>query len=415
MIAHTDVMRNPFPPANGRCTLENHGHSYSTSARNASSILRKCYGFSSESSPALILDAVVIGAGVVGLAVARELARRGWEPLVIEKASRFGMETSSRNSEVIHAGIYYPPGSLKAISCRRGRDLLYDYCARANVPHRKLGKLIIARHGGQIAELERIARLAAANGVSDLQFISGGAAAALEPELKCIAALLSPSTGIVDSHALMVALLGEAEAAGARLVLQTSVERLSIEAEGWGVHVVGEAGPAVVTRRLVNCAGLHAHRLAAATDGLDPKFVPQVWYAKGSYFTYSGKQPFRHLIYPVPEPGGLGTHLTLDLASTARFGPDVQWIADIDYAVDADRRPAFVAAAKQIWAAIDGDKLEPGYAGIRPKLSRDGSIADFVLAGPGQHGCAGLVNLFGIESPGLTASLAIAERVGEML
>ena len=360
-----------------------------------------------------IADIIVVGAGVVGLAIARACARNGRDVLILEGERQFGTWTSSRNSEVIHAGIYYPAGSLKAELCVEGRTQLYDFCREFAVPHRQCGKLIVAVDMGQVPELERIAAGAAANGVRDLRFLSGSEAAALEPNAPCAAALLSPSTGIVDSHALMLALLGDAEAHGAQLVCNTRVERLVREDGQWQVWFAGGEEPA---RAVINSAGLAAQALASATEGLDPCQVPPLFLARGVYFTYAGKAPFERLIYPVPEPGGLGTHLTLDLAGQARFGPDVEWIERVDYTVDPGRRSGFEAAVRKIWPGVDVSRLSPGYAGVRPKVSGPGEpAADFIISGPRDHGLPGLVNLFGIESPGLTASLAMADRVAGMI
>jgi L-2-hydroxyglutarate oxidase LhgO len=362
------------------------------------------------------IDTLVVGAGVVGLSVARQLAVNGNETIIVDGEGDFGTWTSARNSEVIHAGIYYPPGSLKAALCVRGRSLLYRYCSDRGVPHRRTGKIIFAANADQSVRLDEIMAAAKAAGVDDLRRMTSGEAAALEPALDCHEALLSPSTGIVDSHALMTALLGEASAHGAIFAAQSKVTRLSRQREGWGVHINDEAEPTLVARMVVNAGGLAAHRLAAATEGLAADMVPDIRYARGVYFTYAGKVPFRHLIYPVPVPGGLGTHLTLDMAGMARFGPDVEWIDTIDYSVDPARGAQFLAAARLIWPAIDPDKLLPGYAGIRPKIGGPGAlVADFRIDGPERHGLPGLVNLFGIESPGLTSSLAIAELVAARL
>jgi len=362
-----------------------------------------------------LVDTIVVGAGVVGLAIARALARNGREVLILEGERQFGSWTSARNSEVIHAGIHYPAGSLKARLCVEGRHQLYGFCRDFSVPHRQCGKLIVASNTDQVPELERIAAAAAANGVHDLQFLSGREAAALEPHAPCAAALLSPSTGIVDSHAFMLALLGDAEALGARLVCNTRVERLVRAGDHWQVWFAGGEAP-VCARTVINSAGLAAQALAAATEGLDPCHVPRLFLARGVYFTYAGKAPFERLIYPVPEPGGLGTHLTLDLAGQARFGPDVEWIDRVDYTVDPGRRAGFEAAVRKIWPSVDVSRLSPGYAGIRPKVSGPGEpAADFIISGPRDHGLPGLVNLFGIESPGLTASLAIADLVAGMV
>ncbi|GAA4767320.1 NAD(P)/FAD-dependent oxidoreductase [Stakelama sediminis] len=358
------------------------------------------------------VDAIVVGAGVIGLAVARALALAGYAPMVLEREGAFGTATSSRNSEVIHAGIYYPPGSLKAELCVEGRQRLYDFCAARGVPHRRTGKLIFAHDIAQMTGLDTILTRAQAAGVYDLRPLDRDEVLELEPELDCAAALLSPSTGIIDSHAYMLALLGEAEAHGAMLVTGSAVERIGRRDGLWQVHVPGEADAVVAAPLLINAGGLAAQALAHATEGLDSIHVPPTRYARGVYFTYAGKVPFRHLIYPLPEPGGLGTHLTLDLAGQARFGPDVEWIDAVDYTVDPARHAKFAAAAQRIWPALDPEKLYPGYAGVRPKLSGRGEpAADFVISGPADHGCDGLVNLFGIESPGLTASLAIADRV----
>ncbi|KHK89118.1 NAD(P)/FAD-dependent oxidoreductase [Novosphingobium malaysiense] len=358
------------------------------------------------------VEAIVVGAGVVGLAVARALALAGKPALILEGESLFGSWTSSRNSEVIHAGIYYPEGSLKAALCVEGKEMLYAFCEARGVPYKRLGKLVFAHDESQFGELDRIVERASGAGVTDLQFLDRTAVRALEPELDCAGALISPSTGIVDSHALMLALLGEAEAHDAMLAVGSPVSRIT-RADGlWQVWMDGMDEPVVSAPVLVNSAGLAAQALAQATEGLDPAHVPPIYYARGVYFTYSGKVPFSRLIYPVPEAGGLGTHLTLDLAGQARFGPDVEWIDTVDYTVDPGRHAKFAVAAKRIWPQLDPDRLQPGYAGVRPKVSGPGEpAADFIISGPADHGCEGLVNLFGIESPGLTASLAIAERV----
>jgi L-2-hydroxyglutarate oxidase LhgO len=361
------------------------------------------------------IDAVVVGAGVVGLAVARALALSGRETMVLEGEHHFGTWTSARNSEVIHAGIYYPKGSLKAELCVEGRERLYAFCAERGVPHRRCGKLIVAADESQFADLDKVEQAALGNGVDDLIRLTGEEARALEPEVACAAALLSPSTGIVDSHAYMLALLGEAEANGAMLVLDTRVERIERQDGVWAVWFEGAEEP-LLTRAVVNSAGLEAQALAGRIERLDPAHVPSIHLAKGVYFTYSGRAPFKRLIYPVPEPGGLGTHLTLDLGGQAKFGPDVEWVEAVDYEVDPARQPKFEASIRRFWPGLDPDRLSSGYAGVRPKLSGPGQpAADFVISGPEAHGLEGLVNLFGIESPGLTASLAIAERVVQAL
>jgi L-2-hydroxyglutarate oxidase LhgO len=360
------------------------------------------------------LDAVVIGAGVVGLAVARELALAGREVVILEAEDAIGTHTSSRNSEVIHAGIYYPKGSLKARSCVAGKELLYEYCVAHGVPHKRCGKLIVATDERQIQELENIQKRAHANGVTDVVWMTCEQALALEPELSCVAALYSPSTGIIDSHALMLAYLGDAEDRGAMLALKSPLERVVPGNNGFVLHVAG-ADP-INTRVLVNSAGLRAPSVAQRIEGFDKKFVPRELYAKGNYYSLSGKSPFSRLVYPVPEPGGLGVHVTLDLAGQARFGPDVEWVERIDYAVDPKRAERFYAAIRRYWPGLPDDSLLPGYAGIRPKTAGPGEPApDFAVQGPRVHGMPGLVHLFGIESPGLTSSLALAALVlGEL-
>lgn len=362
------------------------------------------------------VDTVIIGAGVIGIAVARALAIAGRSALLLEGEAEFGSWTSSRNSEVIHAGIYYPAGSAKARSCIDGKHRLYQFCAERGVPHRRSGKLIFAAHAGQIEALADIERQALANGVDDLKVMNRQSARKLEPALNCAAALFSPSTGIVDVHSLMLAMLGDAEANGAMYVARSKVTSVRRRNDEWQVYVLGADEPAVTARHIVNAAGLAAQDVAHAIEGLEPAHVPPRFLARGIYFSYSGKVPFSRLVYPLPEPGGLGLHLTLDMGGQARFGPDVEWIDCIDYTVDEGRKPAFVAAARRIWADIDPEKLLPGYAGIRPKISGPGAAAaDFVISGPADHGCPGVVNLFGIESPGLTASFAIADKVAEAL
>ncbi len=358
------------------------------------------------------LDCVVIGAGVVGLAVARALALDGREVVVVDAADAIGTETSSRNSEVIHAGIYYPAGSLKARLCVTGRRQLYDYCRERGVAHRACGKLIVANGDAQVMQLAGIARHAQANGVEQLTLIDGAQARALEPALRCDAALLSPVTGIIDSHGLMLALLGQAQDHGAMLALKSPVDSLAVAPGGFDLRTGGDEPMAVRASVVVNCAGLHAPALAARIDGLDARHVPTGRLCKGNYFTLTGRAPFSRLIYPVPESAGLGVHLTLDLAGQARFGPDVQWVDVIDYSVDPARCADFTDAIRQYWPGLPDDSLAPAYAGIRPKLGGPGeAAADFVIQSASTHGLAGLVNLFGIESPGLTSSLAIADEV----
>lgn len=359
------------------------------------------------------IDTAVIGAGVVGLAVARAMAMRGRSVVILERERRFGTVTSSRNSEVIHAGLYYPPGSLKERLCVEGRKKLYAFCEAHHVPHSKCGKLILAAEEAELPALEAIAARAAGAGIHDMAWLDPAGVAALEPQTRCVRALLSPSTGIIDSHAYMLALLGEAEDHGAMIAYGVDVHSIACAPDGW---TIGTADTTFHASTLVNAAGLGAQGLAALISDLAPQHIPPLHLAKGSYFAYSGRVPFRHLIYPVPVPGSLGTHLALDLAGQARFGPDIEWVDSIDYDVDPARKPDFVAAARKIWPSIDPARLHPAYAGIRPKLSGPGEpAADFVIQGPEAHGLVGLINLFGIESPGLTASLAIADHVAAMV
>ncbi len=358
------------------------------------------------------VEAVVVGAGVVGLAIARALAQAGRETLILEAADHIGSEISSRNSEVIHAGIYYPAGSLKARLCVAGRDMLYDYCRDHGVEHRRLGKLIVASREDQLPALAALRGKAAANGVDDLAWLDAPAVHALEPDLRAVAALMSPSTGIIDSHGLMLSYQGDAETAGAMLALRSPLLGARLGNDGFRLEVGGDAPMALNCRYLVNAAGLEAQAVARALQGFDPALVPARHLAKGNYFVLGPRAPFRHLIYPMPEAAGLGVHLTLDLAGRARFGPDVEWIEDLDYRVDPRRGEGFYAAIRSYWPGLPDGALEPGYAGIRPKLQGPGGPPeDFVIQGPAQHGVQQLVNLFGIESPGLTASLAIAELV----
>lgn len=360
------------------------------------------------------IDCVVVGAGVVGLAVARRMARAGYETIVLEQATHIGSETSSRNSEVIHAGIYYPNDSLKAKLCVAGKHQLYDYCQSHNVPHRNCGKLIVATSEEQAEDLVKIQKNAAGNGVPDLQLLSRDDALSMEPSLDCVAALYSPSTGIIDSHQLMLAFQGELEDAGGMIAFGTRVSKGLCHPDESAVHVEteGEAAMTLTTRMLINCAGLHAQGLAAQLDGFQKEFVPETHYAKGNYYSLNGRAPFSRLIYPVPEPGGLGVHLTIDLGGSARFGPDVEWTSTLNYDVDPARSAGFYDAIRRYWPGLPDDSLSPGYAGIRPKLVGAGEPAnDFVIQGPDVHGQPGLVNLFGIESPGLTASMAIADEV----
>ncbi|HET7879834.1 MAG TPA: NAD(P)/FAD-dependent oxidoreductase [Acetobacteraceae bacterium] len=361
------------------------------------------------------VDCVVVGAGVVGLAVARALALAGREVLLLEAAEGIGTETSSRNSEVIHAGIYYPAGSLMARFCVAGRRALYAYCAEKGVPHANCGKLIVATSGEEDAMLAGIKRRAEVNGVEGMRVLTAAEAIALEPNLRCTSALLSPATGIVDSHAFMLALQGDAENAGAVPVFFSPVMGGRAIAGGMEIDVGGADPMTLRCRLLVNSTGLHAPYVASRFAGMPAERIPGAWYAKGNYFTLSGRSPFSRLIYPVPVPGGLGVHLTIDLGAQARFGPDVEWIETIDYSVDPARADSFYAAVRKYWPELKDGALQPGYAGIRPKIVPRGAAAqDFIVQGPQTHGVPGLINLFGIESPGLTASLAIAEYVLEV-
>lgn len=391
-----------------------------------------------ESVPKETVDCVVIGAGIVGIAVARELSvKHGREVFVIESASTFGTETSSRNSEVIHAGIYYPPNSLKALFCVRGRKLLYRYCTEHEIPHNQIGKLIVATRPSEVPELKALMTRATENGVDDLRLMEGYEAMKLEPELQCTTALLSPVSGIVDTHSLMLSLVAEAESHGTTFSYNTSV--IGGRCKGNGVHLhISESNALkswdgmsplhpefiLVPRLVVNSAGLSAPALSRHFSGLDAGVIPNSYYARGCYFTLSNTKvpPFQHLIYPIPEDGGMGVHVTLDLNGQIKFGPDVEWMDGIDdissflnmfdYSVSRERANQFYAAIRKYYPNLKDGSLEPGYAGIRPKLSGPKQApADFVIQGEDIHGVAGLVNLFGIESPGLTSSLAIAEHV----
>ncbi|HET6182304.1 MAG TPA: NAD(P)/FAD-dependent oxidoreductase [Acetobacteraceae bacterium] len=361
------------------------------------------------------VECIVVGAGVVGLAVARALALAGREVIVLEQAEGIGTETSSRNSEVIHAGIYYPAASFMARFCVAGRRALYAYCRERGVPFNNCGKLIVATNADEDARLAGIKARAEANGVEGMRVLSRAEALALEPALHCTSALFSPVTGVVDSHAFMLALQGDAENAGAAVVFFSPVTGARVREGGLEVDVGGTDPTTLRCALLVNSAGLHAPALAARIEGMPQERVPPAYYAKGNYFTLAGRSPFSRLIYPVPVPGGLGTHLTIDLGGQARFGPDVEWIDKIDYTVDPARAEKFYAAVRRYWPDLKDGALMPGYAGIRPKIVPPAVASqDFVIQGPQTHGVPGLINLFGIESPGLTASLAIADFVVEV-
>lgn len=372
------------------------------------------------------IDALVIGAGVVGLACARALAQAGMEVVMAEKATLIGSGVSSRNSEVIHAGLYYPTGSLKARLCGQGRDLLYAYCAERGVAHRRCGKLLVATDD-RLDKLQAIAAQAERNGVPGMRWLDAAQAQALEPALHCTAALLSPHSGIVDSHGLMTSLLGDAENAGATLALASPIRRAERLADGWRVWVGHEdEGFQLHARWLINAAGLDAQAVARAMHGFPKEHIPARHLARGHYFSLQGRAPFSRLIYPTPQDGGLGVHLTLDLGGQAKFGPDVEWLTDggsgdvnkdtpgdaLNYQVDASRMAAFATEVRRYWPGLPEGALAPAYSGIRPKLSGPGEpAADFRIDGPAHHGCSGVVQLFGIESPGLTACMAVAQEV----
>ncbi len=361
-------------------------------------------------------DSVIVGAGVVGLALARALALRGESVVVLEAEAALGLHASSRNSEVIHAGIYYPPGSLKARLCVRGRVALYDYCRARGVEARRLGKLIVACDESDLPALHALKARAEQNDVRDLSLLTAREVQALEPALRVCAALSSPSTGIIDSHALLRALKVDAETLGAIVQLAAPFAGARRSTDGFVLHYGGRAPGSLACARLINAAGLFAPAVARAIEGLDHERLPRAHFAKGHYFALRGKSPFSRLVYPLPSAHGLGVHVTLDLAGQARFGPDVSWVDGVDYAFDASRVGAFAAAIRRFYPALDPATLVPGYTGIRPKLGPEGAPAsDFVVQSAREHGVQGLVNLFGIESPGLTASLALAEHVLTLL
>jgi L-2-hydroxyglutarate oxidase LhgO len=358
------------------------------------------------------MQVLVVGAGVVGLAVARAAALAGHEVVVAEGASAIGTGISSRNSEVIHAGLYYPTGSSRARHCTRARRLLYEYCASHGVPHRKCGKLVVATNASELERLAAVHKQAQLNGVEGVDIIDGAAAKRLEPELACLAAMRSPETGIIDSHRFMLALRGDLEDRGGMVAFASPIERLQPANGGWDAAVGGSEPQWLSFDAVANCAGLGAQRLARATEGYPAERVPRLVLAKGNYFGFAGRPAFSRLIYPVPVPGGLGVHVTLDLAGRMRFGPDVEWIEQENYDVDPARARAFYARIRDYWPRLPDDSLAADYAGIRPKLTGPGeAAADFVIEGPRQHGLPRLVHLFGIESPGLTSALSLAEEV----
>jgi L-2-hydroxyglutarate oxidase LhgO len=362
------------------------------------------------------LDVAIIGGGVVGLAIARAFAMAGREVMVLEAEPMVGTHTSSRNSEVIHAGIYYPPGSLKARLCVAGKIALYEYAAEADVAHARLGKIIVATRDEEIPTLEKLKAQAEANGVGDLVWLDRNDVRSLEPAVTCVRGLLSPSTGIVDSHGFMSALRRDATKRGATVLVSTPVLAGRVVDHGVELSIGGADPVTVVCHAVVNAAGLWAQKIAASIAGVPAETIPGTYFAKGHYFTLAGRSPFSRLVYPVPVPGGLGVHVTLDLGGKARFGPDVSWIDAIDYSFDEARAASFYPAIRQYFPGLAEGCLEPGYTGIRPKLGPKTSAAhDFVVQGPADHGVPGLVNLYGIESPGLTAALALANEVRALL
>ena len=359
------------------------------------------------------MQVLVVGAGVVGLAIARATALAGHEVIVAEAAHMIGTGTSSRNSEVIHAGLYYPTGSNRAWHCPRSRRMLYDYCASHGVPHRKCGKLVVATNDNEVARLEGVLKQAQVNGVEGVELIDAAAARRLEPELACLVAMRSPETGIIDSHAYMNALRGDLEDRGGVIAFNTPVERIvALPGGGFDVHFGGAEPGTIRVDAVVNSAGLGAQPLARAMEGYPQERVPRLVLAKGNYFGFAGRPAFTRLVYPVPIPGGLGVHVTLDLAGRMRFGPDVQWISEENYDVDASRAAAFYARIRDYFPRLPNNSLVPDYAGIRPKITGEGEPpADFMIDAPKDHGLPGLVQLFGIESPGLTSALSLGEEV----
>jgi L-2-hydroxyglutarate oxidase LhgO len=363
------------------------------------------------------VETIVIGAGVVGLAVARSLALTGHEVMVLEQHELIGSEVSSRNSEVIHAGLYYPPGSLRARLCVEGKRQLYRFCEENGVPHERIEKLLVATAEDQLPKLAAIAETARKNGVDDLVPLDAAAARRLEPAVRCLAALRSPSTGVIDTHALMLALEGHIEASGGLVVLNSPVERIA--PAGAHLHAVVTSGGAegrITCKNLVGCAGLHASRLAATYDFAGPYRVPETYYAKGQYYALTGRSPFTRHIYPVPAGAWLGLHATVDIGGRCKFGPDIEWIPGIDYGFEPAKLERFLDFIRSYYPDLDPGRLHPDYTGIRPKLYREGEpVPDFRIDGPAAHGRDGLVLLYGIESPGLTASLAIGDHVARLI
>jgi L-2-hydroxyglutarate oxidase LhgO len=359
------------------------------------------------------VETVVVGAGVIGLAIARALALRGVQVLLLEREGVVGSGTSSRNSEVIHAGLYYEPESLKATLCVRGRRMMYSYCDERRVPHRQCGKLVVATDPSEDAQLGYLLQRAEKNGVEEIELIGAARLKSLESHIHGTSALLSPCSGIVDTHALMLSYQADAEAAGATIVFRTPVLAATVVGRTIQLRTGGSESTELEADLVVNAAGLDAWDFSARLTGLDRATIPAKFLAKGNYFTLTGATPFRHLIYPVPEPGGLGIHVTLDLAGQARFGPDVEWVDRIDYAVDPDRGRRFYAAIRRYWPDLSDGALVSAYSGIRPKTAAT-KQCDFVIQGPGDTGHRGYIALYGIESPGLTASLAIGERVAQL-
>ncbi len=362
------------------------------------------------------IDCAVIGAGVIGLAVAREFALAGRDVIILEAEDAIGTHTSSRNSEVIHAGIYYPKNSLKARFCVEGKHLLYSYCREREIAHQQIGKVIVATDESERDAVGSYVEKAAANGVNDLRWLSAQELSEMEPALSAIAGVFSPSTGIIDSHALMLSLQGDAENAGAMAVFKSPIESGRVSNDGIELEVGGAEPMSIVCNTVVNSAGLRAPDVARLINGLPTNSIPQAYFAKAHYYTLSGKSPFNHLVYPVAHTAFLGVHVTIDMGGQARFGPDLEWIDRIDYTFDPAREPFFYKAIRRYWPDLQDGQLQPGYTGIRPKISGPREAAsDFRVDGPAVHGVAGLINLFGIESPGLTSCLALAKHVRSLL